>query len=384
MIEIVFWGSALFILYAYLGYPSLLLALSAFRTRPLRKAPITPAVSFIIAAHNEEKRIGPKIENTLKQNYPRESLEIIVASDCSDDRTDLVVGSYQTSGVRLVRAGARKGKEAAQKLALDTAAGDIIIFSDVAATLPTDGVAKILEHFADPTVGCVSSVDRFVDADGNVGGEGAYVRYEMFVRRLETTVNTLVGLSGSLFAARRQVCRDWQLDRPSDFNTLLNAVKMGLRGVSDPECFCYYTNILDEKREFQRKSRTVLRGIVALMRSRALLNPLRYGLFSWQLLSHKLCRWLVPVAMILAFLANGLLVWQSTFYLSAFVLQSTFYFVALAGLWADIRSPLIKFPCFLLLVNLSALHAWCRYVRGEQIVFWTPSERMTTNDIPTH
>ena len=135
--------------------------------------------------------------------------------------------------MRLVRATERRGKEAAQQLALESASGEILIFSDVATALAPNGVSTIVANFADPTVGCVSSIDRFVDADGRVSGEGAYVRYEMFLRALETRVNSLVGLSGSFFAARREVCARWASDRQSDFSTLLNAVDLGLRGVLD-------------------------------------------------------------------------------------------------------------------------------------------------------
>jgi hypothetical protein len=378
MAEVLFWGAVAFIVYAYVGYAGLLLALSIVRRRPLRKADITPRVSFIITAHNEERRIRHKIENTLKQTYPRARLQLIVASDCSSDGTDQIVKSYDASGVRLVGAPDRKGKEAAQRLAIDAASGDILIFSDVATTLPPDAVAKIVRPFADTTVGCVSSVDRSIDHDGNVSGEGAYVRYEMFVRRLETKVNSLVGLSGSLFAARRDVCRDWAVDRPSDFTTLLNAVKMGLRGVSEPDALCYYANVPDDGREFQRKVRTVVRGISAFMNSPSVLDPLRYGLFSWQLLSHKLCRWLVPLAMIVAMLANSVLVASSPLYVWTFILQSVFYLVAIAGLATG--AGLLRLPAFLLLVNLSILSAWYRYFRGDRMVVWQPSERLVSDE----
>ncbi|MGH9894714.1 MAG: glycosyltransferase family 2 protein, partial [bacterium] len=297
--EIAFWCSVGLVLYAYLGYPAALMALSLFRSRPVKKENATPRVSFIVTAHNEEERIREKLENTLRQDYPAQRLEIIVASDCSSDRTDEIVSSY-SNRVRLVRASERRGKEAAQQLAVEAASGEILVFSDVATALASDGISNIARNFSDPTVGCVSSVDRFIDSDGRISGEGAYVRYEMFLRALETRVNSLVGLSGSFFAARREVCRNWAADRQSDFNTLLNAVEMDLRGVLDPESPGYYRNILDDQQEFQRKVRTVVRGIAVFAANLRMLNPLRYGLFSWQLLSHKLCRWLVPFAMILA------------------------------------------------------------------------------------
>jgi hypothetical protein len=229
----------------------------------------------------------------------------------------------------------------------------------------------------------VSSVDKFIDLDGKVSGEGAYVRYEMFLRSLESKVNSLVGLSGSFFAARKTVCKEWATDLPSDFNTLLNSVKIGLRGVSDPDSIGYYHNISDERKEYGRKVRTVLRGISAFMKSLDLLNPFRYGLFAWQIFSHKLCRWLVPFAMILALIINLslLAIYDPSFlYIPAFIVQIIFYAVAVLGIATRSAKPFIKIPAFFVLVNASILTAWYYYFRGESMVMWTPSERRCQGD----
>lgn len=375
--EWTFWGSLIFIFYAYAGYCLVLLAISCIRSRPVLAGDIQPTVSFVITAYNEEARIEEKIENALQQQYPRERLEIVVASDCSSDRTDEIVRSYASSAVRLIRAPERRGKEAAQKVAVSQTSGEVLVFSDVATTLPPQGIANIVKSFHDPTVGCVSSVDQFVDAEGNLSGEGAYVKYEMLLRRLETKVNTLVGLSGSFFAARRTVCTPWADDLQSDFNTLLNSMKAGLRGVSDSQSVGYYRNLTDEKKEYQRKVRTVLRGIAVLMRSLPMLNPFRYGMFAWQLFSHKLCRWLVPFAMIGALVSNLVLATQSAWYRVLLVGQGIFYVLAAAyaGCHWMPKSNLFRLPSFFVLVNLSILDAWMRYVRGDRVFRWEPSKR---------
>lgn len=374
---VLFWSSIALIFYAYFGYPFFLKIISFFKNKTIQKGNIFPKVSFIIAAYNEETCIEEKIKNTLIQDYPTEKLEIIVVSDCSTDRTDEMVRSYGSKGVLLVRAPERNGKEAAQKIAVERSSGEVIIFSDVATFLEMNGISNIVRNFNDPTVGCVSSVDRFLERDGKISGEGAYVRYEMFLRSLETRVNTLVGLSGSFFAARREVCQDWAIDLQSDFNTVLNSVKTGRRGVSDPDSIGYYKNIVDEKKEFDRKVRTVLRGISVFMRGLPLLNPFKYGLFSWQLFSHKLCRWMVPFALLVGFVSNLLLISYSAFYLSTFILQLLFYTVAFGGVWFT-RFPgryFLKIPSFFVLVNLSILMAWCRYFQGERLLAWEPSQR---------
>lgn len=375
---IIFWSSLVFVFYAYAGYPLILFGMAMVKNRSVSKGDIRPTVSFIITAYNEESRISDKLENSLQQEYPRERLEIVVASDCSTDRTDDIVRSYAHTGIRLVRAAERRGKEAAQKLAVSQTSGDVLVFSDVATSLPVQGISNIVKAFHDSTVGCVSSVDRFVDAQGNLSGEGAYVRYEMMLRRLESQVNTLVGLSGSFFAARRQVCSPWADDLQSDFNTLLNSMKHGLRGVSDPESIGYYKNLSDESKEYQRKVRTVLRGIAVLMRSLPMLNPLKYGLFAWQLFSHKLCRWLVPFAMILLFFSNAWLAIESMGYRYVFSAQVAFYLFAIVYLLANNvapAKPIVRLPSFFVLVNLSILDAWYRYFRGDRIFRWEPSKR---------
>jgi glycosyltransferase involved in cell wall biosynthesis len=377
-LEAVFWLAAALVAYAYAGYPLALAALALVRSRPVARADITPHVTFIITAYNEEQRIAEKLENTLKLAYPRERLEILVASDCSSDRTDEIVRSCDGRGVKLVRAPARRGKEAAQKLAVEAALGEILVFSDVATVLAEDALRNIVKNFNDPGVGCASSVDRFIDRDGRPSGEGAYVRYEMFLRSLETRVHSLVGLSGSFFAARREVCRAaWSEELQSDFNTVLNAVRMGLRGVSDPDSVGYYLNIADERREYERKVRTVLRGISVFMRSLALVNPLRHPVFAWQLVSHKLCRWLVPFAMAAALAANVPLALASPFYRALLALQVLFYAVALGGLlWKPLRRlPPVRLAAYFVLVNASILQAWLRYWSGERLVLWEPSKR---------
>lgn len=375
---VIFWMSIGLVMYAYLGYPFLLLILAYLRSRDVQRADISPPVTFIITAYNEEGRIQAKLDNTLQLIYPVGKLEILVASDCSSDHTDEIVSSYTARGIRLIRAPSRKGKEAAQKLAVEAATGEILVFSDVATILPGNAIANIVKNFHDPSVGCVSSVDRFIDKDGRISGEGAYVKYEMFLRSLETRVNSLVGLSGSFFAARSVVCRHaWSDSLQSDFNTVINSMRMGLRGVADPDSVGYYSNIADERKEYDRKVRTVLRGISVFMRSLGLANPIQYPLFAWQLVSHKLCRWMVPFGMLAAFVSNAFIAMSSQWYAVLLLIHTAFYLVALVGIvWKPLlRLPIIKLVSFFVLVNVSIFQAWLRYWSGERLVTWEPSKR---------
>jgi glycosyltransferase involved in cell wall biosynthesis len=331
---------------------------------------------MIITAYNEEKRILGKIDNTLKLVYPEGKLQVIIASDASTDLTNSISGSYRDRGIELLAIQTRGGKESAQKEALKIARGEIVVFTDVATILEPSGIEKIVSNFADPHIGCVSSEDRLVDRDGNPSGEGFYIRYEMLLRRLESRVNSLVGLSGSFFAARKTVCQDFSPDMQSDFRTLLNSIRMGLRGISDPEVTGSYLDVSESRREFDRKVRTVLRGLTVFFRHVEFLNIFKYGFFSYQYFCHKLLRWFVPWFLVVAFTTNMALAISSRFYLIVFMFQLSFYFIGLWGLKTKSTSlSLIRIPYYFLAVNASILIAWWKYFRRQRVVMWTPSER---------
>jgi hypothetical protein len=199
----------------------------------------------------------------------------------------------------------------------------------------------------------------------------------MWLRRLESRVNSLVGLSGSFFAARKSVCQDFSANMQSDFRTLLNSIRLGLRGICDPQAVGYYLDISAPQQEMDRKIRTVVRGLTVFFRHLELLNPLRYGLFSYQLLCHKLLRWLVPAFMVAALATNLMLALSSLFYALLFVIHLSFYAIAV---WARYRlkepdSILIKIPSYFLTVNLAIAVAWWRYLKGDRVIMWTPSDR---------
>lgn len=371
--EYIFAASIFLVFYAYFGYP---MTLALMKRKPTGKTPIEPSATLIITACNEERRIRDKLDNTIALEYPRDKLQVLVASDGSTDRTNEIVRSYAGHGVELLAFQNRRGKESAQKDALRHATGEVIIFSDVATRIEPGGLKDIIANFADPEVGCVSSADKVTGRDGQPCGEGFYVRYEMWLRELESQVNSLVGLSGSFFAARKAVCNDFSAEMQSDFRTVLNSVKLGMRGVSDPHVFGYYQDISDGRREFDRKIRTVNRGLTVFFSNLHFLNPFKYGLFSYQFFCHKLLRWLVPLFLFTAFVMNALLSLDSTGYSVIFLFHLAFYCAALCG-WAVKTSThaLFRIPAYFVTVNAAILAAWWRFIRGRRVVMWVPSER---------
>jgi Glycosyltransferases, probably involved in cell wall biogenesis len=242
MLFVVFWLLAIFAIYSYFLYPVILKILvkdAGVKDVDTSGEANWPKISLVITAFNEEGRIRQKLANTLQLKYAGE-LEIIVASDCSDDNTDDIVREYADKNVLLVRAQERLGKENAQLTAIKEVSGEIVVFSDTATEIPEDALDKLVQHFADPEVGGVSSEDRFISQDGSVAGEGAYVKYEMWLRQQESKLAGLVGLSGSFFAARKEVCSEWDIHSPSDFNTALNCARLGYRAITAPDVLGYY------------------------------------------------------------------------------------------------------------------------------------------------
>ncbi len=375
--ETIFVLSLIGVVYSYALYPAILLLLPNRRAGVGASRNRRPFVSIIITAHNEQERILKKLENTVQIAYPLDRREIIVASDASSDATDDLVCSFSKDAldIRLVRAGERKGKEHAQALAIAKAKGEILVFTDVSTGIAHETIDYLVDDFSDPHVGAVSSEDRFVTADGEVAGEGAYVKYEMWLRRLESRKAGLVGLSGSFFAARREVCRNWNIDVPSDFNVALNCIREGYIAVSDPRVLGHYPNLRDERREYARKVRTVTRGLAGLAHHVDVLNPFKFGLFAFQVWSHKVMRWAVPWFMLLAFFSSWMLARTHGLYAAAFILQAALYVLALIARGHEARPALLKIPYFFVQVNMAIAHATLAFLFGKRVTVWEPSKR---------
>ena len=374
---VLFWTGSFITVYSYLLYPLLLLLLQR------RSASIGPgdntalAITVIITARNEAKRIAEKLENTLALDYPRELLEVVVASDASTDATDEIVTRFADKRVRLVRASENKGKEHAQWLAIQSASTPLLVFTDTATRLRPDALRLLVEDFADPQVGAVSSEDELTSPDGEVRGEGAYVRYEMALRRLESNAAGLVGLSGSCFAVRRNVCERWRTDTPSDITTALLCSQAGLRAISDSRVKGSYQDLKDESKEFGRKKRTIIRGMTAVWELRESLNPFRHGLFAVQVWSHKIFRWLVPVGMVLALASSAVLASDSPLYRSLLIVQLAGYAAAaLAQLSLGARKVMpLRIALYFMVANIATAAAMWDFLRGVRIVTWNPSQR---------
>lgn len=375
--ETAFWICAIAATYSYFWYPAILAMLPVRRGAPATSPPPIQKMAIVVAARNEASKIAAKLDNTLALEHVGIDLDLIVASDASDDATDSIVRQYSDKGVRLVRSSVRKGKEHAQGLAIASTDAELIIFTDAGTILPKDALSHLLDAFRDPSVGAVSSVDRFITEDGTIQGEGAYVRYEMWLRDLETRFYSLVGLSGSFFAARRNVCQMWDERVQSDFGTALSCVAVGMRAVSDRRVIGYYKNIADSRKEYQRKVRTVTRGMGSLRIRGEVLNVFRYGRFSFEVFSHKVMRWATPWLLICALAINFALVSRNPLYGALFAIQVALYLSPLAAQVAPglRKISLLRIGVYFVEVNVAILHASLLTLSGRTILTWEPSKR---------
>lgn len=377
--QIIFWSSALALLYTYAGYPVLVFLVSRLRPRPVRieDKDSTPSVSVIITAYNEERALRAKLENTLALDYPKDKLEIIVASDCSTDRTDEIARDLSSRGVRLHRQAERLGKTAAQNAAVERATGDIILFSDATTDYPPNVLRALLPSFADPSVGCVAGKLIYVDPNKTNTGQGArsYWNYETFLKRHESRACSLIGASGCLYAVRRAAYVPMYPEACSDFLIATKMVEQGLRAVYEPAAFCTEETNARSGKELNMRVRVITQTFTDLWRHRYMMNPFRSGFYAIQLISHKLMRYLVPVFLILIFGASLMLASYSGLYALALAAQLGFYVLALAG-WlverAGWKINLLALPQYFVLANVASLIAFYKFVRGERYARWEP------------
>ena len=284
------------LVFIYAGYPLLLALIVRVRgARPVRRGDELPSVSFVISAYNEADVIRRKLENTVALDYPRDRFEVVVISDASTDRTDAIAAEFAaTHGVRVARQPERAGKTAGLNRTVPTLRGDIVVFSDANAVYERNALKMLVRNFADPQVGYVTGEARYVEGGKTAAdaGERTYWDYEISIKKLETSLGSMVGGDGAIYAIRAFL---WQTLPPTAINDFLNPLQIvsaGWRGVYEPEAICYEDTAGTPAREYRRRVRIVSRSWRAVFQAPGVLNPFRTGWFAFSLVSHKMLRWL--------------------------------------------------------------------------------------------
>jgi cellulose synthase/poly-beta-1,6-N-acetylglucosamine synthase-like glycosyltransferase len=391
--KVVFWTSLALVFYAYAIYPCIILLLAsmhqilrdlrfAFRRseRRTRIPEELPSVSLIFSAFNEEALIEEKISNCAALQYPAAQLEVLVGCDGCTDGTAALARSVAVRNTRIFNYPVRRGKPMVVNELVNEAQGDIVVFSDANTMLAPDALLRLVRHFQNSTVGCVCGelMLRTV-ANGN-RSEGVYWRYEVFLKFLESRLNMLVGANGGLFAIRRNLFSPLPghgiID---DFLVSMGVRQKGYRLVYDPEATATEEAANTVGDEFRRRVRIGAGNFHALRYTWRLLSPTA-GLVSLAFWSHKVLRWLVPFALLLAFCSAMTLAGQR-FYAFVAIAAVILCAMALVGYYLDrgcIRTRLFGVPYYFLSMNLALALGLLRCLSGKQMLVWNRTPRRAT------
>jgi cellulose synthase/poly-beta-1,6-N-acetylglucosamine synthase-like glycosyltransferase len=391
-IQIGFWISLFIVFYAYIGYGILLFFLVRAKRilrSSMQKSPdvfYEPEVTLFTAAYNEREYVADKVRNSRELDYPEEKLHLMWVTDGSDDGTPDLLKQYRDLIVHHLPE--RKGKISAMNRGMKLVSTPIVVFTDANTMLGKESIRRIVALFRDPKVGCVSGEKRIFTREEDTAagaGEGLYWKYESSLKKMDAELYSAVGAAGELFAVRtelfQEVERDTLLD---DFVISLRIAQKGFTVQYDPEAYAIETASADIKEELKRKIRISAGGFQSVVRLRSLLNIFKYGILSFQYISHRVLRWtLAPLSLLIilvtgTFLAFNEGLWNPGLYSILFWLQSGFYVSALLGWYLENRSIRIKLlfvPYYFFIMNLAVFLGFIRFIRKSQTVNWERAKR---------
>jgi cellulose synthase/poly-beta-1,6-N-acetylglucosamine synthase-like glycosyltransferase len=381
---VIFVGSSLALLHTYVLYPLTLWLMRKSLGSPLTVSGITsetsgdvsekwPAVSVIIPFHNESKWVARKLENTFSCDYPENRLEVIAVSDGSEDTTNDILNTYK-GRARIISYHPRQGKATALNAGAAQARGAILIFTDANVLIEPKAIRAMVARYEEQTVGAVSSkIALQSEGTGEPLGEGLYMRYEQWLYSLESQIQTMIVGDGAFLSVRRELFKALSPDTVTDdFSIALHVIGTGKRLVYEPQANGIEVVIPNVSAEFCRKVRMIAGGYQAVGRCRNLLNPVRFPLVSFQLISHKLLRWWAPFFLTAAFVSAAVIASDDVLFAVIFTVLCLFY--ALAGLgWlsAGLRQwRIVYLPYYFVVTNLAAVQGLWRFLQGQQASMW--------------
>jgi len=381
MFEFLFFVSLFFLIYIFIIYPLLLFVISRFKQNPFKSNErYFPGVSIIIAAYNEEKVIEAKILNSLNLDYPKDKLEIIIASDGSVDKTNLIVKKYEKYGVILNSITPRGGKARALNLTIPKAKHSIIVLSDANAMFKKDSIKQLVKYLYDKEVGAVTGDVRIVNNHKKFGmPEKRYYDYERTLQSLESKIWSVICVDGAMYALKKKLFTPLSNETILDDLVIsMNIVCSGFRIVYNPDAIAYENATPTIRQEIQRRSRITAGGIMAFLKKEGLPKHNQYKLW-FMYLSHKLLRWFTPIFLLILFVSNVFLL-GSIFWDVIFALQCIFYIFAFFGFFLNKIQhikilKLLRLPFYFCMVNFAALIGLVKGFLGRQEVTWKIAKR---------
>ena len=386
--EYIFWMFVSIIFYNYLGYTIVLAILvvvkNIFSRNRTESKDYTPEVTLVIPAYNEKEYIDNKIKNTNELDYPRDKLKVIWVTDGSDDGTPEKL--EREDGIIVMHESTRSGKIGAVNRIMDFIDTPIVVFCDANSILNESCLREIVKPFKDKKVGCVAGEKKIQKAksDKAVGsGEGMYWKYESFIKKLESKINSTVGAAGELFAIRTALFEKIPGDSVvEDFVISLSIIRKFYRTKYTAKAYSVETASINITEELKRKVRIAYGSIQTLLRYSDLLNPFRYGFFSFQYFSHKVLRWtLVPFLFPLIVICN-ILIYNTNnhhvVYDVTLFAQILFYMMVCLGFIFKNRRITAGFffiPFYIIIMNYAVLRGYVRYFFQSQSVAWEKAKR---------
>ncbi len=387
----IFWSGFFLVVYAYLGYGLILFLLvklkGLFGQRGLRVADNFPEVTFIVCAYNEENWMARKIANSMEFDYPTGRIHFFFVTDGSDDLTPDIVRSYpypHDTKWTLYHEPERRGKIAAFQRAMQFVKTPVVVSTDANTLVNPEAIRNIMRHFSDASVGAVAGEKRIQmgeKAGAGSAGEGIYWKYESLLKKWDAELWSVVGAAGELFAFRTDVYEHVPQDTiVEDFYLTMRIAQKGWRVQYEPEAYAVETSSASIAEEMKRKVRIAAGGLQAVVRLASLLNIFKYGLLSFQYISHRVLRWtLAPLLLPVLLSVNAVLAWYGVApYRTLLVIQILFYAAALAGYLLErqeLRMKAFFVPYYFCLMNYSMYAGFFRLVRGRQSVLWERAKR---------
>lgn len=358
--------------YSYLIYPCLLYVLSRIICRDWARKEITPSISIIISAYNEEQIIAQKLQNALALDYPEGQLQVIVSSDGSTDRTNEIVSAMKDPRLTLFAFSEREGKTACLNRVVPQARGEIVLFTDANSMFPPHLLRELSRNFADPEIGLVTGWTKYLKAEGSEETTSLYSRFEKWSKVRESLVSSCVGADGAVFAIRKELYSPLEDYDINDFVIPLNVIRQGKRAVLDPGVFCHEEPSEGTGKEYQRQVRITTRTLGAIWRNMEFLNPMKYGSFSFLLFSHKVMRFQVPYFVIGAMFVNLLILNHGNLLVALFALQLAFVIWGIICWLFALEGGVNGILKFLVTTFAAQAIGWIRMTIGIKDTTWKP------------